>query len=187
MSNYRRWFVPGGTYFFTVVTYRRSPLFWDSSARIILREAFSKIQENYPFEQLACVLLPDHFHCLWTLPAGDARYSMRLKRIKEEFTKNWLKHGGYHAEVTDAQAFRGERGVWQPRYWEHVIEDEWDLEAHFDYIHFNPLKHGLVESVRDWQWSTFHSYCDWHYPPGWGMTEPTTYSHIDDFGEPEGF
>jgi putative transposase len=185
MSNYRRWFVPGGTYFFTLVTYQRQPTLTSDLSRSILHEAFALVKKQRPFEQLAIVLLPDHLHLLWSLPPGDDAYAIRLKRIKEEFTTNFLRAGGQESKTTDAEKFRGQRGVWQPRFWEHTIEDAEDLEAHFDYIHWNPLKHGLVQSVDEWPWSTFHKYrAAGHYEPGWGSCEPTTYESIKSFGEP---
>lgn len=185
MSDYRRWFVPGGTYFFTVVTYGRKEILTSDLARPILRQAFLDTRKERPFRQLASVLLPDHLHLMWTMPPKDDNFGVRLKRIKEEFTRNWLFHGGSESVRTISQQKRGERGVWQPRFWEHTIRDEEDLEAHFDYIHWNPVKHGLVHDVRDWGWSTFHKYSkSGHYTAGWGSAEPTTYSTIEDFGEP---
>ena len=185
MSNFRRWFVPGGTFFFTVVTYGRKRFLTSAPSRKFLRKAIETVRERHPVNLLAFVLLPDHLHTLWILPPGDARYDLRWKRIKEEFTKAWREMGGPESPVTDSQRFRGERGVWQPRYWEHTILDEEDLEAHFDYIHWNPGKHGLVKDVADWKWSSFHRYRKLgHYTPGWGSIEPTSSQHIQDFGEP---
>jgi len=186
MSNYRRWFVPGGTYFFTVVTYNRARILTSDAARPVLRQAFLKVKRHYPFEQLAVVLLPDHMHAIWSLPPGDSDYDLRWKRIKEEFTKAWCQQSHVTQEVTMSQKFRGGRGVWQSRFWEHTIQDEHDLEAHFDYIHWNPGKHELVDDVQNWPWSSFHKYrASGHYCAGWGANEPQTYIGIDSFGEPE--
>lgn len=106
--------------------------------------------------------------------------------VKEEFTKDWLQRGGREQARTESQHARKERGVWQPRFWEHVVRDERDLESHFDYIHWNPAKHELVSAVVDWPWSTFHKYRESnHYAEGWGSSEPTTFREIEDFGEPK--
>ncbi len=94
MSDYRRYFVPGGTYFFTVVTHLRRPILVDDVSRTCLREAFVEILATYPFEINAIVLLPEHMHAIWTLPPKDDKYSMRWRRIKEEFTKRFLASGG---------------------------------------------------------------------------------------------
>jgi putative transposase len=102
------------------------------------------------------VLLPDHLHSLWALPPGDARYSMRWAWTKKEFTKRWLAAGGRERPVSNSRRARHRREVWQPRFWEHTIRDEHDLERHFDYIHYNPVKHSLVTSPRHWPFSTFH-------------------------------
>ncbi len=185
MSDYRRYFVPGGTYFFTIVTYDRHPILTDDLGRLHLHNAFIKIKRKMPFHQLACCLLPEHLHAIWIMPPNDANYAIRWKRIKEEFTQAWLAAGGREAHVTPSQQKRGERGVWQPRFWEHTLEDENDLEAHFDYIHWNPRKHRLVTRIQDWPWSTFHKHVRLgHYAMDWGGTEPTNFSTIESFGEP---
>jgi putative transposase len=173
MADYLRWFVPGATYFFTVVTYNRYPYFRDSRAVDLLREAWQNTQRELAFENIASVLLPDHFHCLWTLPPRDSDYSIRLKRIKDQFTVNWIAQGGHEEPVTPSQARRGNRGIWQRRFWEHTIRDEDDLEKHFDYIHFNPVKHGYAMCPFDWPDSTFHRYVtSGHYSPNWGRQCP---------------
>ena len=185
MSDFRRYFVPGGSYFFTVVTYGRRKILTEGLGRLHLHNAFIKIKRKYPFQQLACCLLPEHLHAIWVLPSGDADYSTRWKRIKEEFTQTWLAAGGSEASVTPSQKKRGQRGVWQPRFWEHTLRDETDLETHFDYIHWNPRKHGLVKRVRDWPWSTFHKHVRLgHDDIDWGGTEPTHLSEVESFGEP---
>jgi putative transposase len=180
MPNYRRWYVPGGTYFFTVVTYNRKPLFQREGARTLLGECFRAIQEELPFETIAIVLLHDHLHALWQLPPGDADYSTRWKRIKAKFTKEWLAAGGTEAKITSSQTKRGNRGIWQPRFHEHVIDDENDLEAHFHYIHYNPVKHGYVFQPWDWEASTFRKYANLgYYPKNWGTAEPEMIKDMD--------
>jgi putative transposase len=187
MSEYRRWYVAGGTFFFTVVTYNRRRILTAPEGRRSLRNAMLKIKRRRPFQQLAISLLPDHLHAIWILPPGDGDYAIRWKRIKEEFTRYWLNvTQGSECQVTASQQVRGERGIWQPRFWEHTILDATDLEAHFDYIHWNPVKHRLVNRLADWPWTTFHKYVRMgHYAPEWGSREPKTYDHIESFGEPE--
>ncbi len=158
MSDYRRWFVAGGTYFFTVVTYGRRPILTTDSGRMFLREAIDKTRNYLALSMITTVLLPDHWHLVMSLPASDTNYSSRIKKIKEQFTRNWLEAGLPEAEVTESQRKKGERGVWQPRFWEHTVRDETDLEGCVDYIHWNPRKHSLVKRVRDWPWSSFHRF-----------------------------
>ena len=161
--NYRRAFLPGGTFFFTVVTAERRPLFADRTNVATLRSAFRQIQEQRPFTVEAAVILPDHLHCIWTLPPGDADFSTRWRLIKTWFTK--------HSDSTlraEAERPRSER-LWQHRYWEHMLRDEKDYLRHVEYIHFNPVKHGYVKAPIDWPYSSFRRYVKaGRYPPDWG-------------------
>ena len=150
MSDYRRNYVPGGTYFFTVVTYKRRYMLVDELARSCLHEAIAEIRAKWPFDIVAIVLLPDHWHTVWTLPRGDDRYSLRLRRIKEEFTRRYLEGGGSELPQSESRVDHGMRGIWQKRFWEHTIDDEDDLKRCVDYVHWNPKKHGLVSNVIDW-------------------------------------
>ena len=185
MSNYRRWFVPGGTFFFTVVTYGRRPILTTDDGRRILRTAIKTIQEDRSFTLFATVLLPDHWHLIMQLPSSDRDYSTRMKRIKEEFTKSWLSAGLPEAQATHSQAKRGERGIWQPRFWEHTVRDEMDLERRTDYIHWNPRKHDLIRRVRDWPWSSFHRFVEaGDYDIDWGRMQPDSIVGDLDWGEP---
>jgi putative transposase len=153
MPHYRRAWVPGGTYFFTVnLLERRQRLLVD---RIdLLRDAFRETMAARPFSLVACVVLPDHLHCIWTLPDGNSDIATRWRHLKSSFSR---------ANPTGERRSRrrvakSERGIWQRRYWEHLIRDEGDLHAHIDYIHFNPVKHGHVARVADWPYSSFHGY-----------------------------
>ena len=149
MPDYRRNRVPGGTFFFTVnLLDRRSDLL----VRHIdaLRDAVRRVRNSTPFRVDAWVVLPDHMHCLWSLPEGDADFPGRWRAIKIAFAKSLPAFEPRSAVMTS----RGERGIWQRRYWEHTIRDQRDLARHFDYIHFNPVKHGLVEHPADWPYST---------------------------------
>ena len=158
MPEYRRVYIKGGTYFFTVVTYNRQPILVAPESRKLLHDAIIKTQERYPFNNMAMCLLPDHLHCVWTLPEGDSDYSIRWSWIKRLFSKAYLVEAGAKSDTGESLARRRENNVWQRRFWAHVITDECDLNRHVDYIHFNPVKHGLVSRVVDWQWSSFHRY-----------------------------
>jgi putative transposase len=180
MPKFRRYFVPGATYFFTVVTYNRVPIFRTEQARVLLGTKLRQCQAERPFRMPAVVLLPDHLHALWSLPEGDDEYPARWGRIKKEFTTEWLAHGGRQRVVTAAQARQRRRGVWQPRYWEHTIRDEDDFARHFDYIHYNPVKHGLVSRPRDWPYSSFSRWVEMGvYPPNWGEG-PMSFEDLDE-------
>jgi putative transposase len=149
MPDYRRNRVPGGTFFFTVNLFdRRSNLL---VARIdALRDAVRQVRARAPFHIDAWVVLPDHMHCLWTLPEGDANFPGRWRAIKTAFAKS-LPIGEPRSPVMTS---RGERGIWQRRYWEHTIRDDRDFAARMDYPHFNPVKHGLVAHPADWPYSS---------------------------------
>jgi len=150
MSNYRRVWVPGGTYFFTVnLLDRRQSLLVDHVAN--LRRAFAAVR---PFAAIAAAVMPDHLHCIWRLPTADADNAMRWRHIKTLFSQSLPLN-----EVRSAsRAGRSERGIWQRRYWEQLLRDERDLQAHVDYIHFNPVKHGYVTRAANWPHSSFHRY-----------------------------
>lgn len=184
MSDYRRWYVAGGTFFFTLVTYRRQPILTTDEGRRCLRTAIDEVRRRRPFVLIATVLLPDHLHLVMQLPTGDADYSLRIRQIKARFTDLWLASGCREAAVTESQRRRGERGVWQPRFWEHTIRDEHDLEACVDYIHWNPCKHRLATRPADWPWSTFHRYVErGQYDLDWGRMAPPCSRMARDWGE----
>jgi len=181
MPDYRRTLVPGGTFFFTVVSYNRLPIFTTESARRILHDAWMDVEKRFSFTTVAICLLPDHIHCIWTLPDGDGRTSIRWKEIKRLFTKRYLEEIGPGSDRNLSRMKRGEAAIWQRRFWEHVIINEVDLNHHLDYIHYNPVKHGLVKKPVDWPWSSFHRYVQkGYYPPDWG-TAPE--SSKEEYGE----
>jgi putative transposase len=129
-----------------------------------LRAVIKGVRAKHPFEIDAWVVLPDHLHALWTLPAGDADYPTRWALIKAGFSRGLLRH----EPIAGSRRKKGERGIWQRRYWEHMIRDDRDLEAHTNYIHYNPVKHGYVRRVVDWPFSTFHrGVARGTYPPDW--------------------
>jgi putative transposase len=163
MPDYRRCRIPGGTYFFTVnlLERRRDLLVRHVEA---LRAAVRETRRRMPFHIDAWVVLPDHLHCVWTLPPGDADFSNRWKAIKIRFVQAIPETERRSA----VRAARGERGIWQRRFWEHAIRDETDYARHVDYVHVNPLKHGHVQGVADWPYSTFHRWvAAGLYPVDW--------------------
>ncbi len=171
MSDYRRYFVPGGTFFFTVVTEHRSPLFAQDCTRRLLGGVMRRCIRRYPLDVVAIVLLPEHLHAIWSLPTGDCEYSLRWRWIKREFTRAWLEMGGTEEGRSGPRLRERRRGVWQRRFWEHTIRDEADLESHFDCIHYNPVKHALVRRPADWPWSSFHRWVrQGHYVADWAAT-----------------
>jgi putative transposase len=171
MPEYRRYLIPGETYFFAIVTDGRAPILCTDSARAFLRESILECQRERPFEMPAVVLLPDHLHAIWTLPTEDCDYSTRWALIKKGFTERYLAAGGPERSVSTGRRNQRRRGVWQPRFWEHMIRDETDFERHFDYIHYNPVKHGYVSRPRDWPWSSFHRWVRAGvHPVDWGCS-----------------
>ena len=166
---YRRASVPGASYFFTLITYRRKPIFCDPRHVELWHGAVARLQRTRPFVVEAEVVMPDHLHVIWTLPDGDADYATRIRLVKTAFTKVLQPHIPDET-INDSRARKGERHVWQRRYWEHVIRDERDFQAHLDYIHANPVQHGLVARPGDWPHSTFARWLErGAYEPWWGM------------------
>ena len=167
MPEYRRAYAEGGTFFFTVVTYKRYPIFANEPAITRLQRCFRTVKSDLPFPTDAMVILPDHLHCIWTLPDGDADFSTRWARIKGAFTRGYT--GARSACISSSMRKKGEGGVWQRRFWEHRIRDERDFNLHCDYIHHNPVKHGLVSLPIEWKHSSFHEFVERGvYPSIWG-------------------
>jgi putative transposase len=163
MSRYRRAQLKGGTFFFTLTLAHRSS---DLLVRQIdrLREIYRAVQARRPFESVAICILPDHLHAIWALPPDDADFATRWNLIKSGFSR-----GLPAAPRSPSKIARREKGIWQRRYWEHVIRDDADLARHVDYIHFNPVKHGLVPRVCDWPHSSFHQFVNrGDLPEDWG-------------------
>ena len=153
MSRYRRSQAAGAMYFFIVtLADRRSALLTESIEK--LRIAYGDACTKHPFHTVAICVLPEHLHAIWQLPANDAGFSRRWSAIKTAFSR------GFPAGPTRtaSKSARREKGIWQRRYWEHQIRDDDDLQRHVDYIHFNPVKHGLVSRVQDWPYSSFHRF-----------------------------
>ena len=169
MSIYRRARIPGASYFFNVnLEDRTSSLLIERVGA--LRQAFLLTRHELPFVIDAIVILPDHLHCIWTLPDGDSDYPMRWQRIKGRFTRA-CPDGEM---VSSSRGRKRERGIWQRRYWEHLLRDERDVSSHVDYIHYNPVKHGHVDRVIDWSHSSFHRYVrQQQLPPDWAGSRET--------------
>jgi putative transposase len=168
MPNYRRAICPGGSFFFTIVTHQRSRFLCDEIARKSLRQAIEQCQQAHPFELEAIVLLPDHFHPMLTLPTEDSNFSTRLASIKANFSRLWTQSGGEESPQSLSREKHGHRGVWQKRFWEHLMTDQDDWNEHLNYIHFNPVKHGLVTCPHLWPYSTFHKWVTRGvYEPDW--------------------
>ncbi|MEO1400589.1 MAG: transposase [Cyanobacteria bacterium J06635_1] len=153
---YRRASTPGATYFFTVVTYNRQPLFNTPETIQLLRQAFHIVKQRHPFTIEAIVVLPDHLHCLWALPTHEADFSTRWRLIKSYFSRHCPE--SYKHPQSLARLKKKEQAIWQRCFWEHKIRDANDFDRHVDYIHYNPVKHRLVTAPRDWPYSSFHRY-----------------------------
>lgn len=148
---YRRANIAGATCFFTVnLADRESRLLVEQID--LLRNVIRQVRQSHPFTIVAMVILPDHLHAIWELPAGDADYPLRRSLIKAAFSRAVPKN----ETIRSSRAKKRERGIWQRRYWEHLIRDDDDLVKHVDYVHINPVKHGYVKRAVDWPYSSIH-------------------------------
>ena len=168
MPDYRRAYLKGGTFFFTVVSYKRCPILKEEAAIDLLWQCFQTTMATYPFRIDAIVILPDHLHTIWTLPRDDPEFSTRWKRIKATFSRHYR---GYIIEdISESMRRKKEKGIWQRRFWEHMIRDQTDFNRHCDYIHYNPVKHGLVNSPLEWKHSSFRKFVEKGlYRQDWGQ------------------
>jgi len=182
MSHYRRVYVPGGLYFFTVKTFRNQHFLTDDDVRAALREGIQFTRQNKSFDIIAWVLLPNHLHCIWRLPSGDADFSARWSIIKRTVTQRCGERLNRPEWLTARRRQRQQGTLWQHRYWDHLIRDEDDFNKHMDYIHWNPVKHGFAVNVADWPYSSFHRLVrsGW-YAENWG--EKIAFDDNDKFGE----
>ncbi|WAJ69805.1 REP-associated tyrosine transposase [Catenovulum adriaticum] len=164
---YKRCFVPGGCYFFTLVIQQRNkPILTDNIE--LLRQVYKKMIITRPIETIAMVVLPDHLHAIWQLPEGDFDYSQRWRQVKVNFSRRLPQTESFNA----SRAHKGERGIWQRRFWEHCIRNDEDLHRHIDYIHYNPVKHGYTKRPFDWPYSSIHQYIrKGILTPEWGVNE----------------
>jgi len=185
---YRRMDMPGAKYFFTVnLAERQKSLLVEHVVE--LRAAMRRVKQNHPFEIDAIVILPDHLHTIWSLPENDADFSLRWNLIKGAFSRKLPRV----ERVIASRNRKGERGIWQRRFWEHLIRDERDFERHVNYIHYNPVKHGYVSSPCEWEFSSIHRYIalgiippDWAGENadtnvvGWGEVRTPTWQTVND-------
>lgn len=161
--SYRRLYIPGGSYFFTLVLEDRRQ---DTLTRHIaaLRQALLSEKQRHPFALLAWVVLPDHLHMLWRLPAGDDDYSNRIRRFKSNFSRQLASS----ETISRSRQNKAERSIWQRRFWEQLLRDDEDLRRHIDYVHYNPIKHGHAERAGDWPHSSFRYFVERGvYPADW--------------------
>ena len=183
MPDYRRSYIPGGTYFFTLVTYQRRNILSSPLSIEWLDIAISKVMAYHPFSIDAYCILPNHIHYVWTLHEKDCDYSTRIGLLKRYFTKLYSENFNAKEDLPESRIKRGELTIWQRRFWEHTILDVDDLSRHIDYIHYNPVKHGLIESARDWPYSSFLSYVEnGVYDVEWGANNLSNLEETD-FGE----
>jgi putative transposase len=168
MPFYRRLRRAGGTFFLTLVTENRAPIFAAEGPRLLLRGALIRCRTLHPFILDAIVLLPDHLHLLMTLPSGDDNYPRRLANLKAGFTRAYIAAGGSEQQRSASRVRQRARGVWLKRYWEHTIRDREDLSNHYDYICSNAVKHGLVKCPHEWPHSSFSALvAAGRYPAAW--------------------
>ena len=164
---YRRAQTNGGTYFFTVATFKREKILTEPENVKILRDAFRCVMDKHPFAIDAFVLLPDHLHCIWTLPKKDHDFSTRWRLVKSYFSRKCDER--FKRPRQGSRRSKKEQAVWQRRFWEHLIRDEKDMINHVGYIHYNPVKHGLTVAPTEWEYSSVHRYGrDGAYGHPWG-------------------
>lgn len=169
MPKYIRSYTQGATYFFTLISYNRRKILCEADFLKAFKASIKHIQQHYPFEIIAWVQLPDHLHCIWKMPENDANYSMRWSQIKRLTTQACPQYYLTKSELSYSKSKRHERGIWQRRFLEHQIRDESDFIRHMDYLHYNPVKHGLVKRVTDWPYSSFHRCVrEGFYAEDWG-------------------
>ncbi len=165
MTDCRRIYIPGTTCFFTVNLAGRRDNRLLVERIDLLREAFRYVKRRKPLKMEAVVVMPDHLHCIWTLPTEDADFSVRWSLLKSRFSRT-LPTG---ERISQSRVNRRERGIWQRRFWAHWLTSEDDFNAHFDYLHWNPVKHGRVQQVADWPHSSFRRFVALGiYPMHWG-------------------
>ncbi len=174
---YKRSNTPGATYFFTVVTHERRKILCLGENPQLLKKALETVKDRHPFTIDAIVLLPDHLHCIWTLPTDDDDFSNRWMLIKSAFTRTC--QNPFQSVASKSKVMKRERNVWQRRFWEHQIRDDEDRQRHADYIHYNPAKHGYASSPLAWRYSSFHRYVKAGvYYPEWGLKDRILFDKV---------
>ena len=184
MPNYRHLTSKGSTWFFTIVTYQRRTFLCDKEVRMALRNAIKKVQTKYPLKIEAWVLLPDHFHCIWTLPDQDSNFPLRIRLLKRYVTQSCSSFLHRDRLSTPSRRRRKESTIWQKRYWEHLLQSERDFKNHMDYIHYNPVKHGFVQSPIKWPYSTIHRLTkEGVYSENWACEPDIKSNNTQTYGE----
>jgi len=165
MPNYKRFYLENSSVFITVVTYNRNMILIENVD--LLRDCLNATKDIFDFEIDAFVILPDHFHVILS-PKNINEFSKIMGYFKKEFTKA-IGDEFKNSNISESRLKRNEKGVWQRRFYEHIIRDEDDLRKHLDYIHYNPIKHGYVSSVNDWEFSSFNKFVQLNnYDEDWG-------------------
>lgn len=176
MPNYLRYHM-GTMYFFTLVAHERRDIFCQEDFLSAFKNAIKEVRQTHPFQVIAWVQLPDHLHCILQFEE-DTDFGKIWGMIKRLTTKACPQYHLPIEQLSYSKVSRNEKGLWQRRFYEHMIRNEQDLIQHLHYIHYNPVKHGLVANVKDWQFSTFHRYVlDGFYDIDWGRD---TTINIDD-------
>lgn len=184
MPEYHRAYVPGGTFFLTLVTFERQRLLAEPDNAARLRRALAAVKRERPFQAIAAAVMPDHIHFVWTLPDGDGDFSSRVGRLKVLFTRSLGESHAQRAGTSRSRLRHRERNIWQRRFWEHAIRDERDLERHVDYLHYNPVKHGLVSCPHLWPHSSFTRWVRrGAYAPNWCCVCEGRASSFPDFSD----
>lgn len=184
MPRYIRPKTENAVLFFTVVAYQRRKIFCQPDFLAALRRSIQQVRKQHPFSILAWVQLPDHLHCIWEMPNDDGDYGKRWGQIKLLTTRACPQYHLSPNIMPHSKHKRHEKGIWQRRFYEHHIRDDSDMQRHMDYLHYNPVKHGYVNNVMDWQYSSFHRLvCEGIYPPDWGADDEIIQYNSKDFGE----
>jgi len=166
MQHYRKIKQPGATFFFTLATYQRRKILDKAPYYQALKSAISAVRKTHPFTIEAFVLLPDHLHCIWTMPSNDCDYAIRWGLIKNQVSRQ--EKALTKTAMIGQSRISEESGFWERRVWKHQIGDDKDYAVHVDYIHWNPVKHGYVSKVNHWPYSSFHKFVKKGvYPPDW--------------------
>ncbi len=155
---YRRVRIKGGTYFFTLNMFKNNSILTQPENIALLKSAFKNVMDNHPFKIDAMVVLPNHLHCIWSLPNNDDDYSTRWRLIKTYFSRRCDEK--YKQRPYASRLRKKEQAIWHRRFWEHLIRDDTDFANHVAYIHYNPVKHKYVEAPKDWPHSSFHKYVE---------------------------
>lgn len=165
MPNYKRYYLNNHYIFITVVTYNRNKILIENID--LLKECLKNAKDKFGVEFFGIVIMPDHFHII--MKSKEAQdFSKIISTVKRSFTQA-IDEDFKDENISASRIKRNEKGVWQRRFYEHIIRDEKDLYNHLDYIHYNPVKHGYVNNIKDWKFSSFHKFVELkNYDINWG-------------------